>query len=195
MILLSGDYSWLENVYLVVVITVIAVGVVMFFVKKSAYMKQQKENGTDKKKVMDAMQKQMGNRFPDYTYVVGFYTKTENYGRGYKYYHYPYILAFSNTELIIFSFLMRDGELIVRNRLDINWDETELNSAENSKGTKMHLYLSGEMMIINVNKVIESNGIERSDKPLGIYQEQEVERFISLLPQFKSYAKKNKSSK
>ena len=190
MVLLTGDYAWLENVYVVVAVAFIAVVVVMILVKKSAYMKQQKETGADKKKVMDAMQKQMGDRFPDYRYVVGFYTKTENYGSGYKYYYYPYILAFSDTELIIFPFLMRDGQLIVRNRLDINWNETELNSVENSKGTKMHLYLSGEMMIINVNKVIDSNGLEKSDKPLGIYQEQEVEHFISLLPKYKSYAKK-----
>lgn len=190
MILLSGNLAWLENLYVVVALVVIIGIVVIVMKKKAAYMKQQKETGADRKKVMDAMQKLMGDRFPDYTYVVGFYTKTENYGRGYKYYYYPYILAFSSTELIIFPFLMRDGELIVRNRLDIDWNETELNSTENSNGTKMHLYLSGEMMIINVNKVIESNGLEKSDRPLGIYQEQEVERFISLLPQFKSYARK-----
>lgn len=190
MILLSGSYAWVENLGMVIVAAFIVVVVVMAMVKKSSYMKQQKETGADKKKVMDAMQKLMGDRFPDYTYVVGFYTKTESYGRGYKYYYYPYILAFSSTELIIFPFLMRDGELIVRSRLDINWNETELNSVENSKGTKMHIYPSGELMIINVQKVIESNGIEKSDRPLGIYQEQEVERFISLLPQFKSYARK-----
>lgn len=190
MIQLFGYYVSLENVYVAVATIFIIIAIVFYFKKKSAYMRQQKETGTDKKKVMDAMQRQMGDHFPDYTYVVGYYTKTENYGTGFKYYYYPYILAFSNTELIIFSFLMRNGELIIRSRLDINWNETELNSVEDGSGTKMHIYPAGELMIINVKKVIDSNGLEKSDKPLGIYQEQEVERFINLLPQFKSYAKK-----
>ena len=190
MLLSSDTYAMVENIFAVVMFIGIVAIIIYALRKKSSYMKQQKETGADKKKVMDAMQKQMGDRFSDYTYVVGFYTKTEGGGGRYTYYYYPYILAFSNTELIIFSFLMRDGELIIRNRMDINWNETELNSTENSKGTKMHIYVAGEMMIINVNKVIDSTGIEKSDKPLGIYQEQEVERFINLLPQFKSYAKK-----
>lgn len=188
MLLSSGIWEKAENLYVVVAIIVIIAFFIYVLKKKSGYMNQQKETGADKKKVMDAMQKQMGDRFPDYTYVVGFYTKTEGGGGRYTYYYYPYILAFTNAELIIFSFLMRDGQLIIRNRMDINWNETELNSSENSKGTKLHIYVSGEMMIINVNKVIDSSGIEKSDKPLGIYQEQEVERFISVLPQLKSYA-------
>lgn len=190
MILLSGEHSVFDYILVAAALIFIVAVIVMAKMKISKYMKQQKETGADKKKVMDAMQKLMGDRFPDYTYVVGYYTKQENRGRKITYYYYPYILAFSNTELIIFPFLMREGELIVRNRLDVNWKETELNSTENSKGTRLHIYLGGEMMIVNVDKVIESNGVEKSDKPLGIYQEQEVERFISMLPQLKSYAVK-----
>lgn len=190
MILLSGDHAWWEYLLMAAVLIFVVAIVIIGKINTSKYMKNQKESGADKKKVLDAMQKQMGDRFSDYTYVVGYYTKQEQRGRTVTYYYYPYILAFTNAELIIFPFLVREGELILRNRLDINWNETELNSVENSKGTKMHIYPSGELMIINVQKVIVSNGVEKSDKPLGIYQEQEVERFISLLPQFKSYARK-----
>ncbi|MCM1118829.1 MAG: hypothetical protein NC543_05640 [bacterium] len=186
--------SVIPEVWQNVIVALVLVGIVVVFLmglhKKSVYMKQQKETGADKKKVMDAMQKQMGDQFSNYSYVVGHYTKKEGGGGSYTYYYYPYILAFSNTELIIFSFLMRDGELIIRNRIDIDWNETELNSTENSNGTKMHIYIAGEMMIIQVEKVIKSFGVEKSDTPLGIYQEQEVERFINLLPQLKSYAVK-----
>lgn len=181
--------NW-ENIGAAVVFIGIVVVLLMGLHKKSAYMKQQKETGADKKKVMDAMQKQMGDQFSNYSYVVGHYTKTEGGGGRYTYYYYPYILAFSDTALIIFSFLVKDGELIIRNRIDIDWNETELNSTENSNGTKMHIYVAGEMMIIQVEKVIKSFGVEKSDTPLGIYQEQEVERFINLLPQLKSYAVK-----
>lgn len=189
MILLSKGETF-ENIYVAVVLIVI-VGIIIYAqMKKSKHMKEQKETGTDKKKVMDAMQKLMGDRFSDYTYVVGYYTKTEQGSRKVTYYYYPYILAFTSTELIIFPFLVKEGELIVRNRLDVDWKETELNSTENSKGTKLHIYLGGEMMIVNVDKVIKSNGAEKSDRPLAVYQEQEVERFINTLPQLKSLAVK-----
>lgn len=190
MILLSGDRAWWEYLAAFLVLAFIVAIFIYAKMQTAKYMKQQKETGADKKKVMDAMQKLMGDRFSDYTYVVGYYTKQEQRGRTITYYYYPYILAFTSAELIIFPFLVRDGELIVRNRLDINWNETELNSVESGKGTKMHIYPAGELMIINVEKVIKSNGVEKSDKPLGIYQEQEVERFISLLPQLKSLARK-----
>lgn len=191
MILLSGDHSLLETL---VVVAVIAFFVVIFIVakmKQAGYMKQQKESGTDKKKVTEAMQNLMGDRFTDYTYAVGYYTKEERQTRKIIYYYYPYILAFSSNELIIFPFIVKDGELILRNRLDIDWKETRLDYSVYKKGTKLHICLAGEWMPIFVHKVIESNGVEKSDRPLAVYQEQEVERLISLLPQFKSMAAQN----
>ncbi len=54
----------------------------------------------------------------------------------------------------------------------------------------MTINMAGEKLIINVHKVRKSTGVENSAEPLGIYQEAEVERLISYLPQYKSYAGK-----
>ena len=186
----------LENIgagVMIIVYVVVCILVVVMLIKKvvsgSSYMKQQKETGADKKKVMDTMQMIMGERYPDYTYAVGYFTKEEQKpGKIIKYF-YPYILAFSDREFIIFSFLVRSGELIIRNRLDVNWQESGMNFSENKKGVFLRFYIEGGWMSINVRKVIKSRGEEKSDRPLAIYQEQEVDRLSSLLPQYKTYGK------
>ena len=86
---------------------------IMLAASYSSYMKKQKKTGSDKKKVMDIMLLFMGKQYSNYQYVVGHYTKEENgFGETICYY-YPYILAFSDTELIIFSFLVKNGKLII----------------------------------------------------------------------------------
>lgn len=190
--LLSSDVtSILGNLFALAVIVFVVVVFIIAKNKKSSYMKKQKETGTDKKKVMDAMEKAMGNRFHDYTYAVGYYTKQESKPGKVIYYYYPYILAFSTSELVIFPFLMRDGELLLRNCMNIDWKETKLDYSIYKKGTKLHICVAGEWMPIYVHKVIDSDGTEKSDRPLGIYQEQEVDRLISLLPQYKNQALPN----
>lgn len=197
MILLSGNNSKTDDLALIGGLIIIGVNFLLFalpiiwmVVSQSSYMRKQKKTGADKKRVMDLMQRFMGERFFDYQYIVGYYTKKEpKFGKVILYYN-PYILAFSDTEIIIFSFLVKNGEIILRNRLDINWQEIGMNYFVNScKTAFLRFYIEEDWLYINVSRVISSSGAEKSDKPLGIYQEQETSRFIKLLPLYKSYCK------
>lgn len=154
---------------------------------KAQYMKKQKNEGTDKKKVMDVMAGVMKERAEEYTYAVGNYTKTERHGRTTTYYYYSYILAFTETDMVIFPFVVKDKELLLRNCMSVNWNEVKLAYKLGKKGLDMTFYIAGEKLIINVLKVQKSSGVEKSAEPLGIYQETEVERLASYLPRYKSY--------
>lgn len=197
MILMSGNNSKLDTISLIAGIIIVGIMVILFVtalimvvVSYSSYMDKQKKTGTDKKKVMDIMQLFMGKQYSNYQYIIGHYTKKENKPGETICYYYPYILAFSDTELIIFSFLVEDGRLIIRNRLDVNWQETGMHYfVSRTKTVFLYLYIEGDWMQINIPRVINSSGVEKSDTPLGIFQEQETYRFISLLPQYKSYCK------
>ena len=86
--------------------------------------------------------------------------------------------------------MVKDKELLLRNCLSINWNEVKFSYKIGKKGLDMTINMAGEKLIINVHKVRKSTGVENSAEPLGIYQEAEVERLISYLPQYKSYAGK-----
>lgn len=198
MILMSGNNLKLDNISLIAGIIIVGIMGILFItllimlvVSYSSYMDTQKKTGADKQKVMDIMQLFMGKQYSNYQYIVGHYTKKEENKFGEAIcYLYPYILAFSDTELIIFSFLVRDGKLIIRNRLDVNWQETGMHYfVSRTKTVFLYLYIEGDCMQINIPRVVNSSGVEKSDTPLGIYQEQEAYRFISLLPLYKSYCK------
>ena len=72
----------------------------------------------------------------------------------------------------------------------INWDEVKFAYKVGKKGLDMTITLAGEKLMINVLKVQKSSGVEKSAEPIGIYQEAEVEKLASYLPQYKSYAAK-----
>jgi len=181
-----------------ILVRVIAIGFVVFcvglfiviVVKKTRYMLQQKNTNEDKRRVHELMSQVMGDRFSEYTYAIGYYTKTVRGSRKVTYYYYPYILAFTEQELIVFSFIVKDNKILLRNRMDIDWSEVKLDYSVYGKGAKLHLCLAGEWMPIFVHKVVKSMGAEQTDRPLGVYQEQEVERLIELLPRYKSYISK-----
>lgn len=174
-----------------VVVVIAVIGLSIYGVWQGIqYMKKQKEEGTDKKKVVDAMTRVMQEKLYDYTYAVGNYTKTERYGRTTTYYYYSYILAFNSSELAIFPFVVKDKEVILRNCMTINWNEVKFSYKTGKKGLDMTITLAGENLIINVLKVQKSSGVEKSANPLGVYQEAEVEKLVSYLPQYKSYAGK-----
>lgn len=158
--------------------------------KGSKYMKQQKEEGVDKKRMMEAMSRVMKEKLGEYTYAVGTYTKTERYGRTTTYYYFSYILAFNASELVIFPFVVKNKELLLRNCMTINWNEVKFSYKIGKKGLDMTINLAGEKLIINVYKVQKSSGVEESAEPLGMYQEAEVEKLASYLPQYKSYTGK-----
>ncbi len=175
-----------DTIYMIAFFAIIAVVVLLCLWgvwSKAQYMKKQKNEGTDKKKVMDVMAQVMKERFDEYTYAVGNYTRTERYGRTTTYYYYSYILAFTASDMVIFPFVVKNKELLLRNCMTINWNAYKLGK----KGLDMTFHIAGEKLIINVLKVQKSSGAEKSAEPLGIYQEAEVEKLASYLPQYKSY--------
>ena len=74
--------------------------------------------------------------------------------------------------------------------MTINWNEVKFSYKIGKKGLDMTINLAGEKLIINVYKVQKSSGVEESAEPLGMYQEAEVEKLASYLPQYKSYTGK-----
>lgn len=153
------------------------------------YMKNQKETGEDKRKLRNAVAEVMPEVLDRYTLAVGNYTKTERWGRTTTYYYYSYALAFNETDLVIFPFSVKDARVKLRNCMQVNWDNMKLRYKVGKKGVSFTIRLMGESLDIIVPAVQNSSGIENSAEPLGIYQEAEVEKFISYLPKYKEYAK------
>lgn len=154
------------------------------------YMKEQKETGADKRKVLDVMTQVMKERLDEYTLAIGNYTRTERYGRTTTHYYYSYILAFNEAELVIFPFVVKDKQVLLRNCMQINWNDVKFYYKIGTDGMDMTIGVMGENLIIKVPKVQKSAGIENSAEPIGVYQEAEVEKLISYLPRYKEYAKK-----
>lgn len=172
-------------------VVLFVVGVCLWsWMGQKKYMKQQKENGTDKRKMLDVMAQVMKERVADYTYAVGNYTKTERRGRTTTYYYYSYILAFNEKELVIFPFVVKDKQVLIRNCMAVDWNNIKFAYKIGKKGMDMTINMAGEKLMMNVWKVQESSGTEKSSEPLGIYQEAEVERLIAYLPQYKAYTGK-----
>lgn len=169
----------------------VAVGAIVYSMyQKRKYMKQQKETGEDKRAMQGLMAQVMTDAYGDFKYVVGYYTKTTQSGRTTTYYYFPYILAYNAEQIIIFPFIKKEGQLYIRNRLPVDWSSTKFTYITKSKGFKLEFTIAGDRMPINVDSVIASSGVEKSDRPLCVYQEQEVEELKSYLPRYKEYAKK-----
>lgn len=176
-------------VVLLVFLGVVAL-VVYSSVKQKQYMNNQKETGEDKRAMLDLMAQVMGDAYADYTYMVGYFTKTIQRGRTTTYYYFPYILAFTSSRLIVFSFIKKEGKLYVRNRLPIDWSAAKFSYSLKKKSVTMKITIAGDLVTVNTNPVITSGGVEKSDRPLCVYQEQEFEKLQSYLPQYKEYCRK-----
>lgn len=173
------------------VIVVFIVGVVIYSsVAEKKYMNKQKETGEDKRAMLDLMSRIMEGAYADYTYMVGYFTKTTQQGRTTTYYYFPYIVAFNSTQMILFSFIKKEGTLYIRNRLPVDWASTKFGYTVKKKLTTLKFTIAGDLVTIHTNPVIASSGVEKSDRPLCVYQEQEYERLKSYLPQYKEYSKK-----
>ena len=184
------DSDTIGTIFVIGVMVAVALLAIYGLWKGSQYMKEQREKGTDKNRMMEVMALVMKEKLNDYTYAVGNYTKTERYGRTTTYYYYSYILAFNESELAIFPFVVKNKEIILRNSMAINWNEVKFSYKTGKKGMDMTITLAGEKLMINVPKVQKSSGVEKSAEPIGVYQEAEVEKLMSYLPQYKSYAAK-----
>lgn len=159
-------------------------------VKQNKHLREQQANNTEKRQMLDLMAAVMEGEFANYTYVVGYYTKIQQKIGSTVYYYFPYVLAFNLEELIIFPFIKKEGRLYVRNRMDVNWNLTGFKYKLRKKGTLLTFKMVGETMPIWVNPVIKGTGMENTDRPLCVFQEQEYEKLLERLPSFAAKAKR-----
>lgn len=181
-----------DTIYLVAMLVIgglVVALMIWYSMKKKQYMKKQLETGEDKKMVLDLMAQVMGDLYGDFTYLVGYYTKTTHSGNTTTYYYFPYVLAFNATDVIVFAIIKKEGKLYIRNRLPIDWNNTKLYFSTKKGGMRVEFTVVGEKMPINIDYVIQSGGVEESDRPLGVYQEKELEQLKAYLPQYSEYAK------
>lgn len=179
------------SIIVLILFFVVAIGAIVYsMLQKKKYMRQQKETGEDKRAMLGLMAEVMGDIYEGFKYVVGYYTKTTQSGRTTTYYYFPYILAFNASQVIIFPFIKKEGKLYIRNRLPVDWNSTKFTYITKKKGFRVEFSIAGDRMPINVDSVVSSSGVEKSDRPLCVYQEQEVEELKGYLPRYKESAKK-----
>ena len=168
------------------VLAIALVAIIIVFtimeIRNRKLMKEQKENNTHKKQMLDLMAEVLGEEFRRFSYIVGYYTKSVGGFNSVTYYYFPYILAYTDRELTIFPFVKKDGELHVRNRLDLDWSNAQVHYKANEKQIKLEVVVGGEKMPIFINPVIKGGYMEKSDRPLAIYQEKEYREFVNILP-------------
>ncbi|MBP5282278.1 MAG: hypothetical protein J6Z22_07235 [Lachnospiraceae bacterium] len=181
--------DWGYMFFLAVMVVVITGAFIFMGVKQNKHQQEQKENNTEKKEMLDLMTRVMEAEYPNYTYLVGYFTKVQQKIGSTVYYYFPYILAFTSNELIIFPFIKKDKQLYIRNRLDVDWRQTELKVKYKKNGVVLTFKMLGEKMPINVDAVIKGTGVEKSDRPLCVFQEQEYDLFLKYLPGFIAKAK------
>ncbi|MCR4598035.1 MAG: hypothetical protein K5678_03260 [Acetatifactor sp.] len=159
--------------------------------KTKKLMEAQRANNTDKRDMLDLMSKVTQEAYGNYTYVVGYYTKVKQQSLNTTaYYYFPYIVAFNAEDMIIFPFIKKEGRLYIRNELKVDWNQTQLKVKQKKNGVLLTLKIMGETMPINIDAVIKSQRVEKSDRPLAVFQEAEYEKLKALLPQFVAKSKR-----
>ena len=154
---------------------VVIVGVLFTNAREREYMAEQRITGRDKRRMIDFMQIVMKEYYGEYTYVAGGYRIST--GRFLANY-YPYIVGFNDKDLVVISYIVRDGALICRNVLPVDWNCMRLKYHVHTKGVKLTFILGKTKLRINVNRVVISEGSEKFDTPLGIFQGEEVDMLI-----------------
>ena len=71
------DSDLIKTLIAVAVVAFVVIVAVLGLVKGQKYMKTQKEEGTDRKRLMKAVADLLGDKFGDFTYAVGRYTRSE----------------------------------------------------------------------------------------------------------------------
>lgn len=182
--------------YLIVGITYasIILGTILIIVipskKMNRYTKDQKETGADKRAMLDLMSGFLEAEYALYSYAVGYFTTAVARDNVITRYYFPYILAFSTSQIIIFPFIKKEGRLFIRNQLSVDWNHTKFSYKISKNKMVLKFEIGGQKMPIVLNPVIKSDGIEKSERPLGIWQEEEFRRLGELLPQYRERARK-----
>lgn len=177
--------------YVAVLVIVGFVALIIYGVASGkGYLKKQKTDNTDKKKMLALMSEVMGDKYGDYTYVAGFFERTEPLGgRRYRTWYYSYVLAFNQTDMIILPFVVKDGQVLLRNRMPVDWNEFKLKYHIYKDDINLDFILGGETTTMYIRNVIKGNGVEKSSKPLAVYQESEVALLRSYLPGYPNVVK------
>lgn len=151
------------------------------------YMKEQRQTGRDKQRMLDFMQIVMKEYYHDYTYAVGYYRMLA--GR-YLWYFYPYIVCFNERDIVVVSYVMRaDGTLICKDVLPVDWGCIRLKYRIWSEGVKLVFRLGRTKMHIHVDRIVGAMETkpwedDTGATPLGVYQEEEVDQLIRYLPNY-----------
>lgn len=188
----AGVMYWFGFEEIVAVIIIFGfIGLIIFvFITNQNYMRKQKADNTDKKKLLDLMAEVMGNQYGNYTYVTGFYERTEYLSnRRTRTWFYSYVLAFNQTDMVILPFVVKDGQVLLRNRMAVNWNEFTLKYHLYNDDINLDFVLGGEQITMYIRKVIKSGGVEKSSKPLAVFQEQETALLKSYLPGYPNAVK------
>ena len=189
------------------IIAVLIVGLIWVYYSNVNYMENQKTTGSDKAMLLRRMAEEMGERYEDYTYVTAYVIQTSHrrntINSPYEYYpRQPYVIAFNDSETVIYRFQVRQGVIQLFPRLDINWassswkyhigeDRIELviSNSPSTLGIAEVSPLVGTKYVID--KVLHSAHNKMiAWHPLGIYQENEFWRFVKCLagyPNSQSY--------
>ena len=176
------------NKIAIIFYAVVAVIFVIVFItgskKIDKYMKKQKETGSDKNRMLRFMQQVMGGSYQDYTYAVAWDVKSENNAGEVTTYYLSYILAFNETEMQIISFVVNGGEILCRNVMPVDFATINMKYKVKKKSVELTFRIGNEKMPMTIDRVVISEGVPASSRPLGIYQEAEVDKLIDLLPKY-----------
>lgn len=142
----------------------------LYLLVPNKYMEEQKEFNSDKVLLLNAMQSVMGERYQDFSYLVGYYFKS-------RYESYTYIVAFRTGEMIVMPYRM-------------NWERIEISGMFPAKVIKSkvkpkEIVLNTDFGVrknnITIPRVAESRGYRRTCFPLGIYQSDTVDELTGCL--------------
>lgn len=178
-----GDIVYI--LLLIVVVVAVLVTVILSGKKQKAYLEAQRANNTDKQAMLDLMARALGENYEKYTYAVGYYTKIKQKLNETIYYYFPYILAFTQEEMLIFPFIKENGNLFLRNHLAVDWKVAKFDYKLKKDGMTLTFKMVGETMPIHVDSVIKGGMNERSDRPLCVFQERECAMLKGYLEGYK----------
>ncbi len=180
----------LVAVFIIGFVLLVVVSIVLQVSQQSKYMKEQQTSGKDKAKVRELMAEVLGQQASDFSYVLGFFERTEQISsRKRRTWFYSYILAFNRSDMIILPFVVKDGELILRNRMNVNWSEMRLKYHFYKDDINLDFIQGGEQINMYIRKVVKSSGEENSSRPLGMFQAEEQELLRSYLPGYPNVTK------
>ena len=150
------------------------------------YMKRQLETKEDNMRLLHFIQQIMKERYNNFLYVAAHHISTERRPGKTTYHYHPYIIAFNSCELIIISYLVKDGNILCRYIFPVDFSQMKITYKLTRQGVSLTILSGHEMLPMDVDRIVKSSGYEQSCTPLGIYQEAEVEQLICFLPGYSS---------